>query len=381
MGIGLLGSLSFRTSFSGGLAFSTFSAGTIAGLADWFAVTALFRRPLGIRPGRILRTEIIPRNRERIFQSLIDIVEHLLSKEALLEKLNHHNLAKFLVDYFSEPQILDELNAVGQKLLDALDIDAFLQNLSLLSEQLLSDKGSEPLVKGWFNEILKKSREQGFDRQTVTYLSQHLQNLTLQPEVFTTLQQIIGDAYRTYESEHPARKWIDVLLPSPTELAEEMQKAIAEFLSGPEPVRLVQDWLDDQLRDDSPRLFMFFASLAEAPHPEECLSRPGLISSLRHSLQQSFSLGGVAIVRALLDQPERIDALDSFLKSSLGNFIDAHHSALCQTVRTKLDTLTDLELAQLIELKAGNDLQMIRINGSIVGGLAGMFIYLITTLL
>ncbi|MDI6879834.1 MAG: DUF445 family protein [Desulfitobacteriaceae bacterium] len=111
VGVGLIISYPLRTSFGGGLAFSAFSAATIAGLADWFAVTALFRRPLGIRPGRILRTDIIPRNRERIFQSLSEMVENLLSKEALRDKLNQYHVAKLLVDYLSEPQALKELNA------------------------------------------------------------------------------------------------------------------------------------------------------------------------------------------------------------------------------------------------------------------------------
>jgi len=58
--LGFLLSYPFHASFVGGLLSSGCSAGMIGGLADWFAVTALFRRPLGIRPGKVFRTEIIP---------------------------------------------------------------------------------------------------------------------------------------------------------------------------------------------------------------------------------------------------------------------------------------------------------------------------------
>src|SRR5665648_1284569 len=71
--LGFFLSYPFHGSFVGGLISSGCSAGMIGGLADWFAVTALFRRPLGIRPGKIIRTEIIPQNRERIFAALSDI--------------------------------------------------------------------------------------------------------------------------------------------------------------------------------------------------------------------------------------------------------------------------------------------------------------------
>ncbi len=381
VGVGLIISYPLRASFGGGLAFSAFSAATIAGLADWFAVTALFRRPLGIRPGRILRTDIIPRNRERIFQSLSEMVENLLSKEALLDKLNQYHVAKFLVDYLSEPQALNELNAFLVSLSDALDMRPFLQNLAQVSEHLLSEKDFGPHLEGWLKEILSKSRHQGFERQVASFLAHHLQNLVTRPEVFAALRQVIEDAYRTYEADHTTRKWVDTLLPSPPELAKGMQKAMVEFLSGSEPVRMVRSGLDAYLSRETPlQLSSFWASLVETLRLEELLSQSGVHSSLRHGLHRILSSGVASILYAVQEQPERLDTLDQFLKSSVSQLINSHHSTLSQMVRDKLDTLTGNDLSRLIELKAGNDLQMIRINGSIIGGLAGMLIYLITTL-
>ncbi len=368
VGVGLIISYPVRTSFGGGLAFSTFSAAAIAGLADWFAVTALFRRPLGIRPGRILRTDIISRNRERIFQSLSEMVESLLSKEALLDKLSQYHIARFLVKYLSEPQTLNELNAFWENLSAALDLKPFLQNLAQVSEHLLSTQSLRPHLESLLKEILSKSQEQGFERQAASFLAHHLQNLVTQPEVFAALQHVIEAAYHTYEADHTTRKWVDALLPSPPELAKGMQKAMVEFLSGSEPVRIVQSGLDAYLGRETPlQLSSFWASLVETLRLE------------KRDLQRIRSFGTTSILHALQDQPERLDALDQVLKSSISQWIDTHHSALSRIVRDKLDSLTGNDLSELIELKAGNDLQMIRINGSIIGGLAGMLMYLITT--
>ena len=71
--IGFFLTYPFNNTFAGGLLSSVFGAAMIGGLADWFGVSALFRKPLGIP----FKTEIIPRNREKIFNALSDMVGEL----------------------------------------------------------------------------------------------------------------------------------------------------------------------------------------------------------------------------------------------------------------------------------------------------------------
>ena len=78
----------------------------IGGLADWFAVTALFRRPLGIRPGKVIRTEIIPQNRERIFAALADMVQNeLLSQDVLRRKLSAWDFSGVLLRILGKQEV------------------------------------------------------------------------------------------------------------------------------------------------------------------------------------------------------------------------------------------------------------------------------------
>jgi uncharacterized membrane-anchored protein YjiN (DUF445 family) len=86
------------TGFAGGLINSGFLAATIGGLADWFAVTAIFRKPLGIP----WHTQILTRNRERIMNSIVDFAsEDLLSTEHIMEIVREQNMARMLVDYLN----------------------------------------------------------------------------------------------------------------------------------------------------------------------------------------------------------------------------------------------------------------------------------------
>ena len=92
---GFLGSLP-AGGFFGGLVHHGFLAATIGGLADWFAVTAIFRKPLGIS----YRTDILRRNRGRIMDALVTFAsDDLLSVENIMQVVREQEMATLLVDY------------------------------------------------------------------------------------------------------------------------------------------------------------------------------------------------------------------------------------------------------------------------------------------
>lgn len=84
-------------SFWGLLLNHGFLAALIGGLADWFAVTALFRKPLGFIS---YRTEILPRNRERIMDELVKFIgRDLLNPEYIINNIKNYNMAMMVVEY------------------------------------------------------------------------------------------------------------------------------------------------------------------------------------------------------------------------------------------------------------------------------------------
>ncbi len=97
---------------------SGFEAGLVGGLADWFAVTALFRHPLGIP---IPHTALLPKNRERVTQALISIVENeLLSKESLTRKLESLQIGRRLLELIERKLGTTEAKAALIRLIETV---------------------------------------------------------------------------------------------------------------------------------------------------------------------------------------------------------------------------------------------------------------------
>ncbi|MDP4087252.1 MAG: DUF445 family protein, partial [Bacillota bacterium] len=85
MGIGFVITIPFQHSLWGSIIQGGFESGLVGGLADWFAVTALFRHPLGIP---IPHTALLPKNRKRITATIISMLENdWLTKESIREKI------------------------------------------------------------------------------------------------------------------------------------------------------------------------------------------------------------------------------------------------------------------------------------------------------
>src|SRR3954467_8990960 len=86
MGIGFIITIPLQDSFWGNILQGGFEAGLVGGLADWFAVTALFRHPLGIP---IPHTALLPKNRQRITEGIISMLENdWLTKESIRKKVS-----------------------------------------------------------------------------------------------------------------------------------------------------------------------------------------------------------------------------------------------------------------------------------------------------
>ncbi|WP_139194449.1 DUF445 family protein, partial [Bacillus sp. MUM 13] len=86
MGAGFIATIPAEGSLIGRIAQSGFEAGLVGGLADWFAVTALFRRPFGLP---IPHTALLPKNRKTIISKLISLIENdWLTKESIINKLS-----------------------------------------------------------------------------------------------------------------------------------------------------------------------------------------------------------------------------------------------------------------------------------------------------
>ncbi|AGA70648.1 putative membrane protein [Desulfitobacterium dichloroeliminans LMG P-21439] len=388
----------FQGSFGGGLLTSGCTAALVGGLADWFAVKALFRRPLGVRPGKVFRTEIIPRNRERIFQALTDMVEkELLSQEALQKKLETYDFATPAIKTWDAlgrervGPILDQFLLQLQVPLSLSLEDLKKENEALFRQESLSEK-LDPLVghallQLWENEEGKKLITAG-----ATTLGLWIQ----ETEVHLWLTHWLEHAIERYISENPSRRFLVMFLPEPSDLALKLQNQISDYLREETTQAEIGQWLKQQAQNQAYRL-----TAGEEPDPPSQKTTYWATTTVMKLLQElakgylekldvmaTTSKRGEQLleglesgIASLKESPEKQGDFNAYVQAKIIPLINSKHQKIGQLVHEGLEKYSNEMLVELIESKAGEDLQMIRINGSVVGGLAGMLIYLASSLL
>lgn len=384
--LGLAAAYPFQTQFWGGLLTSGCSAGLVGGLADWFAVTALFRKPLGIRPGRIFRTEIIPRNRERIFYELAHMVQdELLSQEALNQKIARFDFANVLINVL-EGQGTVNLEPTLETLLKPL-----LGSVSLPVGDFLRTKNDGEIEQGknefWssiLRQVYRRLKENGSVDNILEILNSELKLWIQSPEMHGVIRRWLEDAIADYVQENPSRKIVQMFLPDSSELAKKIQMQAVNYLSSGQAITDAFIWLDGFIQDS--RFDEFIRKVLPAflregektllPQIQAEMNRPESVQKVADFLVKQLD----KYQEELTINAERRETLNRKAKSFISEFVARQHQKIGQFVLEGLEKYSDEMLVELIEAKTGADLQMIRINGSVVGALAGMLFYLVNYL-
>jgi len=383
----------FQSTFAGGLLTSGFSASLVGGVADWFAVNALFRRPLGVPAGRIFRTEIIPRNRERIFLALSDMVEkELLSPEVLKSKL-------LAFDFASTAQGLwqvvdrDSLESIITQMLQHCQETLGLKTEDLVREIILLGQ-REKMQKGQLRPLLERSLLISFEseegKKLLALFLHSISNWVQDTEVHFWLTNWLEKAIQRYANQNPTRKLLALVLPDPAKLAHTIQERLAHYLREEETLLNLVEWLKLQTEPLSESILAFLTQERE----ELAGNRDKLPAKIAARMQQklrekelAFAVSNHLIqglegrINSLKESEEKQHQFNDSLQQTILPLLERKHHKIGEIVLEGLEKYSDEMLVELIEDKAGEDLQMIRINGSVVGGLAGMLIYLVTKLL
>ena len=366
---------------------ATAEASLVGGLADWFAVTALFRRPLGLP---IPHTAIIQTQKDRMGQVLANFVQsHFLSREALTAKLRSMHLSERVASWLSDSEHSTTIArhlAVGvaqavQTLpeADARDLIresamARLQAVQLapVLGNLLSAVATDDRHQSLLDEALRLVRD-ALDtnredlREKIREESPWWVPGIIDDELH---RRFLAAAHRLIEEvaadrDHPLRLKFDVAFRDFVDRLQHSPKVIART---------------EELKEDllgHPMVEEFAATLWDrARRAAAKFSSEGDGAAV-----QPLARGISALGDSLLENEQRRAELDDFVTDFIATLVEQHRhevgDLIAQTVRR-----WDPEMAaQRIELAVGRDLQFIRLNGTLVGGLAGLVIYSITRLL
>jgi len=307
---------SFRRGFWGGLLFAAAEAAMVGALADWFAVVALFRHPLGMK--WIPHTAIIPKQRQRIIEGITYVVEkEWLSIDYLRQKILDYPLLPKVLLYLENNR--EELEKRLITVLEAEKVETFLDRLLQMGLTWALDKSQMPE----FAELVKK------------LLVSSVQNYTKKGGFLRRLTKGMGETLDILNYDQAAR----ALINNVQELLRKMQ-------------------------DTDSQEYQF----------------------LRRELQDLYQPQSLAIyfsenLKDLCQDESKNVLLEGKIKKIVVYFLERYHSLIGVAVKEKLQDLDEKSFVDSLEVKVGEDLQWIRINGTVIGAIIGTVQYLIRTLI
>ncbi|MFN8651865.1 MAG: DUF445 domain-containing protein [Gemmatimonadales bacterium] len=366
---------------------ATAEASLVGGLADWFAVTALFRRPLGLP---IPHTAIIQTQKERIGKVLGNFVQnHFLSKDVLAVRLKSMHVAERAARWLNEPEngtrmarhlasgVARTMDAVPDEAVRGLIQDAAVSRIKSVPVApilgtVLSAVASEGRHQALLDEALRLAGDlMAKNREELRSRIKEESPWWVPGAVDQAFQKKIEGAFQRLSDEirldphHPLRLKFDEAF---TDFVERL-KTSPELSARAEAIKA--DLLEH------PAVTEFANSLWEkARNTAEKLTTQEDASSL-----EPLSRGISSIGTSLLSKPERLEELDDFLTSFAASVLERHRHEVGALIAETVRQWDPEVAAERLELAVGRDLQFIRLNGTLVGGLAGLVIYTVSLFL
>jgi uncharacterized membrane-anchored protein YjiN (DUF445 family) len=362
---------------------ATAEASMVGGIADWFAITALFRHPLNIP---IPHTAIIPNRKDRIGRSLGNFVQNnFLSPEVLTAKLKAAQLTRRAAEWLSQmehariaaQQVGSVVRGAGNVVRDE-DVHALLDRTVV--EPLRQMPIAPVLAKGLALLTIDDRHQQLLDRviHGLTRLVAENEELIREkireespwwvPKVVDDRihQKVLGGIERTLfevgeDSDHPLRHQFDELLADWMVQLQESPEVIARAEA------IKQQVLDPET---SGRLA---ASLWQ-----ELKQILGRQNGTTDGAPGPVARGLSALGAAALEDEALLEKIDGWVIGAVLRVVEQHRGEVGGLIAQTVSSWDPQETSRRIELLVGRDLQFIRINGTLVGGLVGLVIYTVS---
>ncbi|PTN53411.1 DUF445 domain-containing protein [Stenotrophomonas panacihumi] len=370
-------------------------AATVGALADWFAVVALFRRPLGLP---IPHTAILPRGKDRLADGLAVFVrDHFLAPDALLEKMRTFDPATRLAQWLAQPTQARMLADMGRgwllQALDLLDEQAVRRAIQRFVVERLRQWNAAATAGDVLGLLTADGRHQQLLDEALQRLGRWLDNEAVKARVS---QLIVRYARREWPKLMDTVDWVKPVEEIGDSLAERLARAaleeLQEVLTTPQhPLRQdYERWLQAyvvRLRED-PQLAARVEELKQQAidHPALQDYIQGLWARIHAALRQDLERADSGIARhleqslqglaqALARDPALREALNTHMLDAAERLTTRLRSSVTEHIASTMKGWDERHLVDQLELSVGRDLQYIRFNGTLVGGLIGLLLH------
>lgn len=356
-------------------------AALIGGIADWFAVTALFRHPLGIP---IPHTALIPRSKDEIGQGLAEFVhQNFLEPSNLRDWIADANVAGRVAAWLETPEnsnlaarrIIEAAATMADPIDDAR-ISALITDTSLdWARQTELTPILSLLVDAWLNQgRVDESIESSlrvidriivdnhdafrgtFERSSPWWVPSFVDDMVFE-RIVAAFRLLLAEI--AADESHPVRRDIERIIES---LAEDLRSSpeLADLIEGAK-LRMLESpelaaWIEGQWK-------VFRGGLADAA------SRPG------SELEQRLGEGVRWWAKRVADDPDLMRRIDSWIAGSAERLAHQWEDEVVGLIESTVARWDATEVSHRLELQLGRDLQFVRINGTVVGALVGVVIH------
>jgi uncharacterized membrane-anchored protein YjiN (DUF445 family) len=393
MGTGFVATIPFQGSFLGGLLQGGFEAGLVGGLADWFAVTALFRHPLGLP---IPHTALLPKNRERMTKALVSTLENdWLSKESIRNKIEQINFTEKMLPVLERELHSDSVKKAAVSLVaqmishidlekvtpfvekeiksafHSIEMSAVLQsaiNQAIIREydekalDYLLGKAEEWIRKSNAKHQLGKLAMRALDNIKLDgflqFALKSFQNLLNEEKLGSMLQNLLLSVVSSLrQSDDTNRKALLLYVRTKLQNIKDNKELLKEM----------ENWKNQLIADWEPAEKI--ADILQKTQ-QKALAFVQDSKFMDMHLLPFFT----RLLNKLKEDPAKMNTIEDWIKKGIINLVEDNHSKIGKLVQENLDKLDDETLIHIMENKIGKDLQWIRVNGAICGFIIGIFL-------
>ena len=365
-------------------------AATVGGLADWYAVVALFRRPLGLP---IPHTAIIQSNQQRIADKLGEFIEvHFLEAAPVEAKLRQIDFGSFIADWLRDRKRSTDLARFTLRLLPeaftATETSGLMAFISRRITTQLQSIDLAPLAAGTLRAFVQEGRHKGLLDDILRVVHQSL----TQPETMSMVREKIrselptllrlyrADKYLVNKIVASASAFFEEVRANPSHpFRDEFDRMVLSFVDRLGSDRSYADRIDGLKRDLLARPELADLARNIWSNARSFIERSA--SGETHVLQQHLTGMFVKAGEALAADSELRAEINQGLVVVLRSFIADQKSGVSSFIADQVKAWDMRQLISLIEINIGRDLQYIRFNGSLIGGLAGLALYTAEVLL
>lgn len=359
-------------------------ASVVGGIADWFAVTALFRHPLGIP---IPHTAIVPARKDRIGRALGNFVQQNFLGRAVVEhKLRALRLGDRAARWLAEPEHARAVTRAGARALSAgatvlrdEDVQAFIERTAgdrlrrvqvapLLGRflQLLTAGGRHQELLDDALRLAARAAEANDDlirekvQEQTPWWVPNIVDRKISDRVVTGIGRTLAEV--SADPDHPLRRKFDTAV---TEFTERLR-------TSPETIARAEALKEEMLSHPATR--EFFATIWGDVKGKlgEYAARPAGAPAGR------LEAGIAALAESVLTDPGLAEKVNTWVDEAVLAMVDASRAEMAQLIEGTVSAWDPEETSRRIELQIGRDLQFVRINGTIVGGMVGLILYALT---